>query len=36
LAVGMDDVLTKPVSFENLRMRLDRWLPAPLVQAGTP
>jgi CheY-like chemotaxis protein len=36
LAVGMDDVLTKPVSFENLRTRLGRWLPAPLVQISTP
>jgi CheY-like chemotaxis protein len=34
LAVGMDEVLTKPVSLQTLKTTLERWL--PVAPSGTP
>ena len=34
LAVGMDEVLTKPISLQALKVTLERWLPA--APSGTP
>jgi CheY-like chemotaxis protein len=31
LAAGMDDYVSKPVSLANLRLVLERWLPAKEV-----